>query len=62
MCYRKWIVLDSDDLTQAERPIESWSDLVECVREIFEENKRSFWFWSSLVMMVFLYLLLCVVD
>jgi len=37
-------------------------DFVECVKEIFEENKRSFWFWSSLVMMVFLYLLLCVVD
>ena len=49
MCYRKWIVPDSNVLTQTERPIESWSDFVECAREVFEENKRSFWFLNQTV-------------
>ena len=59
MSCRKWTKADFDGV---ERPIESLSDLMACVREVFEENKRYFCFWSSLAMVVFLYLLLFVVD
>lgn len=52
---------DSLAQSQTERSIESLSDFVECVKEVFEENKRSFWFWSSLAMMAFLWLLYFVV-
>lgn len=59
MGYRKWTVADSDG---AERSIESLCDFVECMQEIFEENKRSCCFWSSVAMVIFLFVLLCVVD
>ena len=61
MSYRKWTRADSDNSIQAERAIGSLSDFVECVKEIFEENKRSVCFWSSLAMIVFLWVLYFVV-